>query len=914
MLAIKLRSYVIFTPQTNVRSFCILGMFSVIEPKETNSGIPQGTFMRKQKVPKPIKEQGGNHQQEEQFFSPADIAVGASVEFYGRTLVIIDADAYTRAWYKSTFGVEFGPAMECPDDGHREQRLRMEQPLLVRRKDVQERQQDEVRSQPSKNNSSDLLKLPPYQLRDTKVLRFYCAYEDENQLGGRHQCVLYFYVGDQTMEIKETIEPGRHHFPTFLSRQCVLKDSDRLYQCEDLRCGGYIKVYGRHILLLSCDASTAEWYASKGIEQKPLHVAQSESADPTSKIIITPPNGFGTDDDAYALGLKLEPGKLEGKNERQAKNQRGAKVLRFLVHLMRAIPTGKSASKDNNSTGAQRLEEDHSRNLILNFFEFDSTVSIFEPSIPNSGVDGGLFLARGKYKKCISNKATGNTGKSWEGLGGSHSRFLRPEDFLLTAPPVTFEVPATGARLFAVKTVGYDEYTRKILEDIGMILASGGNGEEGDILPYAMVTSQVYFAVPLAVRICLVKQAETFIGAGIPIRALFRAYDEGNIGALVHVEFAKLIRELETQAHATPISHQEVVALLVSFEVATAFAGPMVASGAGVENDESRSKSGIWYDDYVDALSICAPKSVLEQAKEAVCANQLSIEERLFKALADAFMHGESHRAFLRKTLRQLDVRGCGQLDMEQWFHALKVHGLTPLLTESAASTLFLQYDLCGTGKLHYMDLCDAIYTIESEVIPLSSLSSSFKTCRDTCAGKEVSLSRKGQAPTINKYLQDLTSSIQHCDGNQQQQLENAVQKFCSCFSRLGRKRILCKIYTAFDTSPYSKQSNVRRGRITREQFYKGVKETAAEFRVDFKEFDCEVLGLYLFPDPKSCLISYNALLEALCARDLEKLAKVRQDGIEIANRLANDNSFEEKDSSRLRDFGGRLKIVGDAS
>lgn len=633
-------------------------MFSVIEPKETNSGIPQGTFMRKQKVPKPIKEQGDNHHQEEQFFSPADIAVGASVVFYGRTLVIIDADAYTRAWYKSTFGVEFGPAMECPDDGHREQRLRMEQPLLVRRKDVQERQQDEVRPQPSQSNTSDLLKLPPYQLRDTKVLRFYCAYEDENQLGGRHQCVLYFYVSDQTILIKETIEPGRHHFPTFLSRQCVLKDSDRLYQYEDLQCGGYIKVYGRRILLLSCDTSTAEWYASKGIEQKPLHIAQSESADPTSKVIITPPNGFGTDDDAYALGLKLEPGILEGKNKRQAKNQHEAKVLRFLVHLMRAIPTGKTASKDNNSTGAQRLEEDHSRNLILNFFEFDSTVSIFEPSIPNSGVDGGLFLARGKYKKYISNKATGNTGKSWEGLGGSHSRFLRPEDFLLTAPPVTFEVPATGARLFTLKTVGYDEYTRKILEDIGMILASGGNGEEGDILPYAMVTSQVYFAVPLAVRICLVKQAETFIGAGIPIRALFRAYDEGNVGALMHVEFAKLIRELETQAHATPITHQELVALLVSFEVATAFVGPMVASGAGVENDESGSKSGIWYDDYVDALSLCAPKSVLEQAKEAVGANQLSIEERLYKALAGAFMHGESHRAFLRKTLRQLDVRG----------------------------------------------------------------------------------------------------------------------------------------------------------------------------------------------------------------------------------------------------------------
>lgn len=46
-------------------------------------------------------------------------------------------------------------------------------------------------------------------------------------------------------------------------------------------------------------------------------------------------------------------------------------------------------------------EEDTTRNLILNFFEFDQTISIYEPPVRNSGVDGGLFLARGKYKKYI---------------------------------------------------------------------------------------------------------------------------------------------------------------------------------------------------------------------------------------------------------------------------------------------------------------------------------------------------------------------------------------------------------------------------------------------------------------------------------------------------------------------------------
>lgn len=85
------------------------------------------------------------------------------------------------------------------------------------------------------------------------------------------------------------------------------------------------------------------------------------------------------------------------------------------------------------------------RELILNFFLFDDTLSIYEPPVRNSGVMGGLFLARGKYKKYINKKRPNNTNNGPatdsepSSLGGSLSRFLRPADFLLSAPPVTFE-------------------------------------------------------------------------------------------------------------------------------------------------------------------------------------------------------------------------------------------------------------------------------------------------------------------------------------------------------------------------------------------------------------------------------------------------------------------------------------------
>jgi hypothetical protein len=113
-------------------------------------------------------------------------------------------------------------------------------------------------------------------------------------------------------------------------------------------------------------------------------VASSADASPPVPLQVAPPNGFGDDADLYSLGLRLEPGKYEDRQERAERSQRtGSQVLRFKVHLLRS--------------GV----EDASRELILNYYLFDDTLSIFEPPMRNSGQDGGLFLTRGRYKKHI---------------------------------------------------------------------------------------------------------------------------------------------------------------------------------------------------------------------------------------------------------------------------------------------------------------------------------------------------------------------------------------------------------------------------------------------------------------------------------------------------------------------------------
>lgn len=113
---------------------------------------------------------------------------------------------------------------------------------------------------------------------------------------------------------------------------------------------------------------------------------------------------------------------------------------------------------------------------------------------------------------------------------------------------------------------------------------------------------------------------------------------------------------------------------------------------------------------------------------------------------------------------------------------------------------------------------------------------------------------KKHEAPTIKKYLDGLTEVVLTHGGDFRGQLEDAVQSFSSCFSRLARKRILRKIWAAFDATGT--------GFITKQQFYMGIEETAAEFRVDFPDFERKILGEFLFPDADKSLIDYEKLLE----------------------------------------------------
>ena len=96
-------------------------------------------------------------------------------------------------------------------------------------------------------------------------------------------------------------------------------------------------------------------------------------------------------------------------------------------------------------------ETDRARDFVINYFMVDNEVSVFEPPIRNSGIVGGLFLKRRRYKKYID--ASGvemMAGSGKGGHGGCLSRWLRPSDFYDGAE-IIFEMPSSGTKLYKFK-------------------------------------------------------------------------------------------------------------------------------------------------------------------------------------------------------------------------------------------------------------------------------------------------------------------------------------------------------------------------------------------------------------------------------------------------------------------------------
>ncbi|XP_020851710.1 EF-hand domain-containing family member C2 [Phascolarctos cinereus] len=373
----------------------------VVEPQLKNSGMPQGTFIRRHRIPLPPPN-------EDQFYTIHDFNINIDIVLYSRVFKIYNCDQFTKNFLRK-MGVVVNPPGCCPAD-----------PYMKERKKTLDRMNP---FRPYERFDT----LRQFLEHDGHVLRFYCLWDDsESMFGDPRELVLHYFLSDDTIEVKEVIpaNSGRDAIPLFLNRRklpkfaptgiyhpgqitdrtilnvfgelvgnrgrCLLDNckigalKQEFYKAEDLKIGTIINIWGRKVLLCDCDEFTKQYYKTKYGVVDFTPIPYKNPPPPKVEKTFPPYHGYGSEEDSLCscLGLMPKPPQKDFKKFME-KDSFGlvSHVLRFLAKL----DTEDCVDKD--------------RRFIISYYLSDDTLSVYEPRMRNSGVLGGKFLERGRIKK-----------------------------------------------------------------------------------------------------------------------------------------------------------------------------------------------------------------------------------------------------------------------------------------------------------------------------------------------------------------------------------------------------------------------------------------------------------------------------------------------------------------------------------
>eukprot|EP00439_Symbiodinium_sp_Y106_P066836 s283_g10.t4 len=181
------------------------GTLAMNEPKVENSGIAQGSFLKRQKV---MREDGMA------FIGPDDLKVGEQVSINGRVIQISACDRFTR-WFYEQNGIELAPDEEMIKDKWQEKyklRKLTEQGGLPTSKaafNAKQLAKFQIGAPPAD------MKFSQFLLNDRKVLRFKAFWDDTTPYGARIYFIIHYFLADNTVEINEAHcrNSGRDAYP-----------------------------------------------------------------------------------------------------------------------------------------------------------------------------------------------------------------------------------------------------------------------------------------------------------------------------------------------------------------------------------------------------------------------------------------------------------------------------------------------------------------------------------------------------------------------------------------------------------------------------------------------------------------------------------------------------------------------------
>merc|ERR1712159_870830 len=358
----------------------------VNEPKEENSGIPQGAFIKRHHIPKGRGE----------FYTVVDFALGTDIMFYGRSFRIVDCDSFTAQFFEEN-QLELGQPEDYPYNPHDMYYTAMKEREVMTRGVSSVKTDDLMHwteamlGRPTHLVNGD--KLAQFLKYDRKVLRFYCLWDDTPALyGEQRRFVLHYYLADDTVEVVEAYKTnsGRDPFPKLLNRQKLPITWDRPGRKEfitaaDLTLGGTVTVFGRDLLVCDCDDFTKQFMEENfGMMYDGRTISLEEDRPEPPRMEIPPYTGFGSEEDSLGSFYSLVPKPPRQNWAHYFENDK--KILRFVAQL------------DTNSP------EDRERLFIESYYLADDTISCYEPPARNSGFMGGKFMERCRAKDPASDQ------------------------------------------------------------------------------------------------------------------------------------------------------------------------------------------------------------------------------------------------------------------------------------------------------------------------------------------------------------------------------------------------------------------------------------------------------------------------------------------------------------------------------
>jgi len=259
---------------------------------------------------------------------------------------------------------------------------------------------------------------------DRHVLRFNCVWHDDKPNGKQHNFVVLYFLSDDTVEVRNIKErnAGRDDYPCLLRRQKLPKSWDRArtaaetiqrgeggYISEtDLRCGEYLNVYGREMLLTTCDEFTKQFYQKEyGIEQVD-HPLPNPEETPITHEIPKAGNEFmmiGREEDSLKTVYGLQ---LPGKTAEQLFATRERKIRAFM--RMVDEPEREFALTFNLETEEMMVHELHKKNSGRAAGKFVRADKYYNPEATDIpvGRNGRYFRATDFYIGAIVKLHTGN--------------------------------------------------------------------------------------------------------------------------------------------------------------------------------------------------------------------------------------------------------------------------------------------------------------------------------------------------------------------------------------------------------------------------------------------------------------------------------------------------------------------------